>query len=110
MDADPTLPPVWSGGTLSARASIQIAGDAIPAVLSVTAPNTYSGMYGVGEAIYIEVTFSTRVFVKSSHSLPYLLVEAGEDRTGEAKVCDYKLPLAENKVGWKLNHFWFLKS
>lgn len=103
MDADPTLPPVWSADTLGARASIQIAGEAVPTVMSVSVPNTTNGTYGVGEAIYLEVIFSTRVFVKKSHSLPYLLVEAGDDRAGEAKVCHFKLPLAQYMEVWKLN-------
>lgn len=87
IDADPTLPPVWSPDTLGARTSIQISGDSVPTVLSVSAPGTVNGTtYGVGEEIDLEVVFSTRVFVKDSHSLPYVLVEAGEGTSGEAQV------------------------
>lgn len=89
VDADPTLPPVWSGDTLGARATIRIAGDVTPTVVSVSCPLTPGGdavSYGVGESIDLEVVFTTRVFVKNSLSLPHLLVETGEDRRGEAKV------------------------
>lgn len=86
IDADPTLPEVWSPDTLGARKSIIIAGDAIPTALTACVPGTENGTYGVGESIDIEVLFSTRVYVKDSYSLPYLLIEAGDDREGEAKV------------------------
>lgn len=87
IDADPTLPPVWSPDTLGARTSIQISGDSVPTVMSVSAPGTVNGTtYGVGEEIDLEVVFSTRIFVKDSHSLPYVLVEAGEGTSGEAQV------------------------
>lgn len=87
VDADPTLPPVWSPDTLGARTKIQISGDIVPTVLSVSAPGTVNGTtYGVGEEIDVEVAFSARIFVKDSHSLPYVLVEAGEGRSGEAQV------------------------
>lgn len=88
IDADPTLPPVWSQDTLAARVSVEIAGDVTPTVVSVSCPLTPGGdtAYGVGEAIDLEVLFTTRVFVKDSVSLPHLLVETGEERRGEAKV------------------------
>ena len=86
IDADPTLPPVWSLDTLGARSWIRIAGDVTPTVESVSAPGTPSGTYGVGEIIDIEVLFTTRVFIKDSISLPYLLVEAGDEQGGEAQV------------------------
>lgn len=89
IDADPTLPPVWSPDTLGARVSIAIAGDVTPTVVSVSCPLTPGGggiSYGVGEVIDLEVLFSTRIFVKNSLSLPYLLVETGEERRGEARV------------------------
>ncbi|CAN0341849.1 unnamed protein product, partial [Hapterophycus canaliculatus] len=88
VDADPTLPPVWSGDTLGARASIRIAGDVTPTAVSVSCPLTPGGetaSYGVGETIDLEVLFTTRIFVKNSLSLPHLLVEVGEDRRGEAQ-------------------------
>lgn len=88
IDADPTLPPVWSPDTLGARVSITIAGDVTPTVVSVSCPLTPGGVaYGVGEVIDLEVLFTTRVYVKNSISLPYLLVETGEDRRGDAQVC-----------------------
>ena len=87
IDADPTLPPVWSPDTLGARSLIRIAGDVTPTVESVSAPGTPGGgTYGVGEIIDIEVLFTTRIFVKDSISLPYLLVETGDERGGEAQV------------------------
>lgn len=89
VDADPTLPPVWSGDTLGARVSIRIAGDSTPTTVSVSCPLTPGGetvSYGVGEIIDLEVLFTTRIFVKNSLSLPYLLVEVGEERRGEAQV------------------------
>lgn len=85
IDADPTLPSVWSADTLGARASIQVAGDVTPTVISVSAPGTPDGTYGVGESIDLEVLFSTRVYVKDSVTVPYLLVQAGDERSGEAK-------------------------
>lgn len=42
--------------------------------------------YGVGEIIDVEVLFTTRIYVKNSLSLPYLLVETGEEGRGEAQV------------------------
>lgn len=89
VDADPTLPPVWSPDTLGARGSITIAGDVTPTVVSVSCPLTPGGgdnAYGVGETIDLEVLFTTRIFVKNSLSLPYVLVETGEERRGEAQV------------------------
>lgn len=88
IDADPTLPPVWSQDTLAARVSVEIAGDVTPTVVSVSCPLTPGGdtSYGVGENIDLDVLFTTRVFVKDSVSKPYLLVETGEERRGEAKV------------------------
>lgn len=87
IDADPTLPPVWSPDTLGARVSITIAGDITPTVVSVSCPLTPGGVsYGVGEVIDLEVLFTTRVYVKNSISFPYLLVETGEDRRGDAQV------------------------
>lgn len=83
VDADPTLPAVWSPDNLGARKSIKIAGDVTPTIEAVSAPGTPSGTYGVGETIDLEVVFTTRVFVKDSVSLPYLLVEAGDERGGE---------------------------
>ncbi|CAM9804617.1 unnamed protein product, partial [Scytosiphon promiscuus] len=88
VDADPTLPPVWSGDTLGSRVSITIAGDATPTAVSVSCPLTpgsTTASYGVGETIDLEVLFTTRVFVKNSLSLPHLLVEVGEERRGEAQ-------------------------
>lgn len=88
IDADPTLPPVWSQDTLAARVSVEIAGDVTPSVVSVSCPLTPGGntSYGVGETIDLDVLFTTRVFVKDSVSKPHLLVEAGEERRGEAQV------------------------
>lgn len=88
IDADPTLPPVWSQDTLGARVSVEIAGDVTPTAVSVSCPLTPGGdiAYGVGETIDLEVLFTTRIFVKDSLSLPHLLVETGEDRRGEARV------------------------
>lgn len=86
VDADPTLPAVWSPDTLGARSSIRIAGDVTPTVVSVSAPGTRNGTYGVGEVIDMEVLFTTRVYVKDSFSLPYLLVEVGNERSGDAQV------------------------
>lgn len=86
IDADPTLPAVWSPDTLGARASLKIAGNAVSTAISVSAPKTPNGTYGVGEVIDVEVLFSTRIFVKDSHSMPYVLVETGDERAGEAKV------------------------
>lgn len=87
IDADPTLPPVWSGDNLAARVSVEIAGDVTPTAVSVSCPLTPGGdTYGVGETIDLDVLFTTRVFVKDSVSKPHLLVETGEERRGEAKV------------------------
>lgn len=88
IDADPILPPVWSSDTLAARATIVIAGDVTPTVVSVSCPLTPGSgtAYGVGEAIDLEVLFTTRIFVKDSVSLPHLLVETGEERRGVAQV------------------------
>lgn len=86
IDADPTLPPVWSLDTLGARSSIRIAGDITPTIVSVSASGTPEGTYGVGEVIDVEVMFTTRVFVKDSISLPYLLVEVGGEEGGEVRV------------------------
>lgn len=88
VDADPTLPPVWSGDTLGARVSVEIAGDVTPTAVSVSCPLTPDGgtAYGVGETIDLDVLFTTRVFVKDSLSKPHLLVETGEERRGDAKV------------------------
>lgn len=87
IDADPELPPVWSADTLAARVTVVIAGDVTPTVVSVSCPLTPGGdTYGVGEEIDLEVVFTTRIFVKDSVSLPYLLVETGEERRGEAQV------------------------
>lgn len=93
IDADPTLPPVWSPDTLGARKLIQIAGDVTPTIHSVSASKTPDGTFGVGEAIDLEVLFTTRVFVKDSLSLPYLLVETGDDRSGDAQASAKKLLL-----------------
>lgn len=86
LDADSTLPPVWSPNTLGARSSIRVAGDVTPTIVSVSVPETSDGTYGVGEEIDLEVLFTTRVFVRDSITLPYLLVEIGDERRGEAKV------------------------
>lgn len=87
IDADPTLPPVWSGDNLAARVSVEIAGDVTPTAVSVSCPLTPGGdTYGVGETIDLDVLFTTRVFVKDSVSKPHLLVETGEERRGDAKV------------------------
>ncbi len=88
VDADPDLPPVWSADTLAARVTVVIAGDITPTVVSVSCPLTPGGdiAYGVGDEIDLEVEFTTRIFVKDSVSLPYLLVETGEERRGEAQV------------------------
>lgn len=88
IDADPTLPPVWSQDTLGARVSVEISGDVTPTVVSVSCPQTPGGgiAYGVGETIDLEVLFTTRVYVKDSLSKPHLLVETGEERRGEAMV------------------------
>lgn len=86
VDADPTLPAVWLPDTLGARKSIMIAGDVTPTVKSITSKGTPNGTYGVGENIDLEVIFTTRIFVKNSLSLPYVLVEVGEERRGKAQV------------------------
>lgn len=89
VDADPTLPEVWSPDTLGRRKSIAVAGDVMPTILGVSAPGTPSGTYGVGEVIDLEVAFSTRIFVKDSYTRPFLLLEVGDQRNGEAKVSDW---------------------
>ena len=85
VDADPTLPPVWSPDTLGARSSIRVAGDVIPTIVSVSVPELPDGVYGIGQDIDLEVLFTTRVFVKNSITLPYLLVETGAERREEAQ-------------------------
>lgn len=86
VDADPTLPAVWSGDTLGARASVRVSGDVVPKATGVSTPTTPNGTYGVGQEIDIEVFFTTPIFVKNSHTLPSLLVAASAARGGEAKV------------------------
>lgn len=86
LDADSTLPPVWSPDTLGARSSIHVAGHVTPTILSVVVAGMADGTYGVGEEIDLKVLFTTRVFVRDSITLPYLLVEIGDERRGKAHV------------------------
>lgn len=86
LEADSTLPPAWSPDTLGARSSIRVAGHVTPTIVSVSVPGTADGTYGVGEEIDLEVLFTTRVFVRDSITLPYLLVGIGDERRGEAHV------------------------